>query len=68
MFLSVIGRLFLWYVFRTRESNGSKEIAWEAHSRSAKGSEFHSGGFLKLTPFFLKIFITLTLSVRAGKI
>ena len=53
--------------FRTRDSNGSGEIAQEAHSKSAKGSELHSGGFLKLRNFFLIYFFNLTISITSRR-
>ena len=67
MSLSVIGRLCWLSVFRTRESNGRRETAREAHPKSAKGSEFQSGGSLKLQQFFMKNFVTFTLSVTSRR-
>ena len=53
LFLSVI-KIVCLFVFRTRDSSGSKELDRETHSRSMKGLELHSGSFLRLRMFFKK--------------
>ena len=53
MFLSVIEIACLFF-FDTRDSNGSKEIVRETHSRCTKGLELHSGSFLILRKFCKK--------------
>ena len=53
LFLSVIeiGCLF---VFRTQDSSSNGELIREAHSKSTKGLELHSGSFLRLRNFCKK--------------